>query len=223
MSGMICETKGITAIEWNDDDYINGTACVVEYSRALMELVKKESCGKDVFCREGTWQISEIIADITNGKGEADDIDLVKELLELLSENINCRMSSSAAAQCLDLMNRYRDEWELHLRKKRCTNLICKPSFILYISPELCDGCEKCTSVCPVDAIAGGKDLIHVIDSETCTKCMKCVDICPKSAIKTVAASGLKPKVPEAPVPVGSFETDNKEENGYMRRRRRGE
>ena len=224
MSGIICEQKNTMLPEWNDDDFRNGTACVVEFSKQLMDQARKESCGKDVFCREGTWQISEIIADVTEGKAEGEELELLRELLGLIRENSGCEMSGTAAERCLTLMDQYLDEWEMHIRRKRCTNLICKPSYILYIAPECCDGCGKCLEVCPVAAIAGGKDMIHVINAETCDKCGKCTEICPKDAVKKATAGGLKPKAPAAPVPVGSFGgASGGEEGSTMRRRRRGE
>lgn len=224
MSEKICETKSTMLCEWDDAAFRDGTACVVEFSRQLLDQARKESCGKDVFCREGTWQVSEIIADITKGKIEGEELELLRELLILISENAGCEMSSAAAAHCLVLMDQYRDEWDLHIRRKRCTNLICKSSYILYIAPELCDGCGKCLPACPIGAVAGGKDMIHVIDAEACDKCGKCIEACPKSAIKKAAVGGLKPKAPVSPVPVGSFGgSDGGEEGSSMRRRRRGE
>ncbi len=224
MSKLICETKSTMLSQWDDADFQNGTACVVEFSRQLMDQARKESCGKDVLCREGTWKVSEIIADITNGKTEGEELELLRELFTLISENGGCEMSSAAAARCLALMNQYQEEWELHIRRKRCTNLICKPSYILYIDPELCDGCGKCIEACPIEAIAGGDGMIHVLDTETCDKCGKCIQVCPKSAVKKIAAGGLKPKLPAAPIPAGSFAgAGGGDEGGGMRRRRRGE
>jgi ferredoxin len=224
MSGMICETKSTMLCQWDDNAFQNGNSCVVEFSRQLLDQARKESCGKDVFCREGAWQVSEIIADITKGRIEGEEPDLLRELLALISENAGCEMSRAAAARCLALMDQYKDEWDLHIRRKRCTNLICKPSYLLYLSPEQCDGCGKCLEVCPVGVIAGGKDMIHVINTELCDKCGKCVEVCPKGAVKKASAGGLKPKAPAAPVPVGSFGgPDSGEEGAPMRRRRRGE
>jgi len=224
MSGMICETKSSMLPVWDDDDFRNGTACVVEFSRQLMDLARRESCGKDVLCREGTWQVSEIMAHIANGTMEGEELELLRELLTLIRENAGCEMAAAAAAQCLVLLDQYLDEWELHIRRKRCTNLICKPSYLLYIAPEYCIGCGKCQEVCPNGAIAGGKDMIHVINAEVCNKCGKCIEICPKDAVKKATAGGMKPKAPAAPIPVGSFGSSSGGEEGTtMRRRRRGE
>lgn len=201
----------------------DGSACAVDFSKALMDFARRESCGKCVLCREGTWQAYEIIKDITEGKAEGDDFELLTELLEQISGNAGCEMSIEAASVCLGLLRNYQDEWDQHIRRKRCTNLICKASFTVYIAPERCDGCGKCTETCRSEAISGGENLIHVIQTEKCSKCMLCADICPKGAIKKAGA--VKPKVPAEPVPVGSFgEAGSSNEEGTgMRRRRRGE
>lgn len=195
--------------------------CPVDFSKEMMDFVRQESCGKCVLCREGTWQVWEIIHDITEGKGERDDLQLLTELLEQITHNGGCEMAVSASSSCLELLRKYQEEWDQHIRRRRCANLICKGSYTVYIAPELCDGCGKCIEACPEDAIAGNENFIHVVKTEKCTKCMACVDICPKSAIKK--AGPVKPKVPAEPIPVGSLEEAGCEGGTGMRRRRRGE
>lgn len=218
---MICDTGKDCLPQMKEESFADGSACVVDFSKTLMDVARRESCGKCVLCREGTWQVYEIIKDVTEGKAETEDFELLKELLEKIEGNAGCEMSVAAASLCLGLLSNYQAEWDQHIRRKRCTNLICKSSFTLYIAPELCNGCGKCIEECPRDAISGGKDMIHVV-SEECDKCMKCVSICPLGAIKK--AGPVKPKVPAEPVPVGSFGEASGDESGSgMRRRRRGE
>ena len=189
----------------------------------LMDTARRESCGKCVLCREGTWQVYEIIRDITEGKAESDDYELLTELLEQIKENGGCEMSTQAASLCLGLLRNYQNEWNQHIRRKRCTNLICRASYTVFIAPELCDGCGKCLEACPEEAILGGQNMIHVIKTESCSKCMLCADVCPKDAVKKAGA--VKPKFPAEPIPVGSFGDSGggNEEGTVMRRRRRGE
>lgn len=225
MSKLICESQSKDLPVWDGTAFTDGTACVVDFAREQMDLARRASCGKDVLCREGTLQAKAILADLSQGKGEGEDLELLSELWTLISQNAGCELSKTAAGRCLTLLEDYPEEWDQHLRRKRCTNLICKMSFLLYIAPERCDGCGKCVTVCPEDAIAGGTDLIHVIELEACTKCMACVEACPKGAIQKASASGVKPKVPAEPVPVGSFGSaagEEGDEGGGMRRRRRG-
>jgi len=51
-----------------------------------------------------------------------------------------------------------------------------------YIIPELCDGCEVCVPVCPVNAITmkEGKARINPF---MCTGCGACIPVCPREAI----------------------------------------
>jgi ferredoxin len=51
------------------------------------------------------------------------------------------------------------------------------PSY--YIDPEKCQACMTCARRCPVEAISGGKNLIHIIDQEKCIKCGTCLEVCP--------------------------------------------
>jgi F420-non-reducing hydrogenase iron-sulfur subunit len=51
------------------------------------------------------------------------------------------------------------------------------PSY--YIDPEKCQACMICGKRCPVQAISGARDLIHVIDQDKCIKCGACHEACP--------------------------------------------
>jgi len=48
-----------------------------------------------------------------------------------------------------------------------------------YIDPGKCQACMICFRKCPVEAIIGGKNRIHVIDQDICIKCGTCYDVCP--------------------------------------------
>lgn len=51
------------------------------------------------------------------------------------------------------------------------------------IEKKACNGCGRCASVCPSDAIYYDGDNKAVIDQSKCTKCGECVAICPQHAI----------------------------------------
>jgi F420-non-reducing hydrogenase iron-sulfur subunit len=68
-----------------------------------------------------------------------------------------------------------------------------------YIDPDKCQACGICLRKCPVEAIVGGKNQIHVIDQEKCIKCGTCFEVCPSrfTAVKKIVAEPVPPAIPE--------------------------
>lgn len=68
-----------------------------------------------------------------------------------------------------------------------------------YIDPEKCQACGICRRNCPVEAISGAKDQIHVIDQEKCIRCGTCYNVCPPrfSAVRRIVAEPVPPPIPE--------------------------
>ncbi len=181
----------------------DGTVCPVDWAKRCALKAHEEACGKCVMCRDGSTQLSLILEDITNGKGKIEDLDLIEELCNVIKETASCEMARTMAFNISESLKQNRQEWELHITRKRCTALICKGCYSIVIQPELCNGCDLCTSKCPEKAIEGTKGLIHIIDEEKCTKCGVCLEECPSQA--AVKYSIQKPRIPETPVPCGSW------------------
>lgn len=196
-----------------------GTACPVTQAAALMWQAAAASCGREVYCREGTRQVATILSDITRGKGEPGDLPLVQELCGLMADLVPCALAGTAARSVLDSLDDHADEWDRHVRRGRCTSLTCTMSFTVYVDPATCTGCEACRPVCPVGAIAGGPELVHVVDDAVCTRCSACLPVCPVSAI--AKAGPIKPRLPSVPVPIGASGGAEPAGPGGMRRRRR--
>jgi Fe-S-cluster-containing hydrogenase component 2 len=68
-----------------------------------------------------------------------------------------------------------------------------------YIDPEKCQACMTCAKRCPVEAIVGGKNLIHVIDQEKCIKCGTCFEVCPPKfrAVTKISGAPVPHPIPE--------------------------
>jgi F420-non-reducing hydrogenase iron-sulfur subunit len=68
-----------------------------------------------------------------------------------------------------------------------------------HIDPDKCQACMICFKKCPVEAIAGGKNRIHVIDQDKCIKCGTCLDACPPrfGAVETISGAPVPPPIPE--------------------------
>jgi ferredoxin len=90
------------------------------------------------------------------------------------------------------------DEYEGYFTKDEITKLFVEiPSY--YIQPDKCQACMVCARRCPVEAIIGVKQEIHVIDQEKCIKCGTCIEVCPTrfSAITKIIGHPVPPPLPE--------------------------
>ena len=94
----------------------------------------------------------------------------------------------------------FHDEYEEHVKNHRCPAGVCKALISYYIDPEKCQACQICFRQCPVDAIEGGKNMIHVIKQDVCTKCGTCIAVCPArfSAIKVISGEPVPPSLPSS-------------------------
>ncbi len=59
----------------------------------------------------------------------------------------------------------FRDEYEAHVKEKRCPAKICQ-KLKIYIIDRSCKGCSKCARLCPVGAISGKIKQPFKIDPE---------------------------------------------------------
>ena len=157
--------------------------CMVEIARFFMNFTQNESCGKCIPCREGTKRMLEILERIVAGEGREGDIDLLLELGETISVTALCGLGKSAANPVLSTLKYFREEYEAHIRDKRCPAGVCKALAPITIDPEKCKGCSKCAKNCPVNAISGKIKEPFVIDENVCIKCGACVSSCPFGAI----------------------------------------
>ena len=171
--------------------------CMVDVAKYFIDFLCDESCGKCIPCREGLRQMLEILEDITEGRGTEEDIKLLEEMAPVIAETSLCALGKTAPNPVLTTLRYFRDEYEAHVREKRCPAYVCKALTSYYIDPEKCQACMICLRNCPADAISGGKNQIHVIDQDKCTKCGSCFDVCPTKFGAVTRISGEP--VPEPP------------------------
>lgn len=157
--------------------------CMVDIAKYFLEFTVDESCGKCPPCRIGTKRMLEILEKITNGDGEVGDIDK----LEILAKNIKaaalCGLGQSAPNPVLSTLRYFRDEYDAHVKEKRCPSGVCKSLMKYVVQPELCKSCGICARNCPVNCIEGKKGVPYVILQEKCIKCGTCLEKCPFKAI----------------------------------------
>lgn len=176
--------------------------CIVDTARFFLSFTQAESCGKCVPCRLGTKQMLDILEDITNGEGKLEDIDLLEDLAKDIVAGSLCALGGTAPNPVLTSIRYFRDEYEAHIRDKRCPALACSELISYYILPDKCEGCGICLRDCPSEAIAGGKRMVHIIDQGKCIKCGTCLDVCPTKFSAVVKVSGEEVIVPSKPIPV---------------------
>jgi len=178
--------------------------CLVDFAKFFLTFTQAESCGKCVPCRVGTRQMLNILERITKGGGEEEDIDKLQKLAETIRDGSLCALGGTAPNPVLTTLRFFRNEYEAHIKEKRCPALVCKELVSYYILPDKCEGCMICLRNCPVGAIKGEKRMIHIIDQDKCTKCGTCLSVCPPRFHAVTKVSGEKIEVPEEPTPVAS-------------------
>lgn len=100
--------------------------CMVETARYFLDFLSGESCGKCVPCREGIRQMLKTLTDITDGKGKEGDIELLEEIAGVVGEAALCSLGRSVPKPLLSMLKYFRDEYEAHIKEKRCPALFCK-------------------------------------------------------------------------------------------------
>lgn len=157
--------------------------CMVDLARYFTNFLAGESCGKCVPCREGLQRMREILVDITEGRGQEGDIELLESLGASIKDGALCALGSSAPNPVLSTIRYFRDEYEAHIKEKRCPAGVCKALITYSVDPAKCTGCTLCAKVCPVGAATGEKKKAHTIDPDKCTRCGACKESCQFDAI----------------------------------------
>lgn len=125
----------------------------------------------------------EIITDITEGRATLEQIDLLEDLADTVSQTSLCGLGKTAANPVLSTLRYFQEEYSAHIDHKKCPAGVCKALITYSIDPEVCNGCGVCLRGCAYDAISGNKKDVHVIDTDLCKKCGICRSECKFEAI----------------------------------------
>jgi len=119
---------------------LDDKTCMVDLAKYFLNFLRDESCGTCLSCREGTQRMWEILKDITEGKAKEKDLALLEELAKVVKDASLCGLGQTAANPVLSTLRYFRDEYEAHIKLKRCPAMVCKE---LVSSP--------CQYACPID------------------------------------------------------------------------
>ena len=157
--------------------------CMVNIAKYFTNFLVSESCGKCVPCREGIRRMRDILVDITEGKGQEGDVELLESISQGIKDGALCALGNSAPNPVLSTIRYFRDEYVAHIREKRCPAGVCRDLITYSVDPEKCTGCTVCSKVCPTGAAGGERKKVHTIDPAKCTKCGACRESCKFDAI----------------------------------------
>jgi NADH:ubiquinone oxidoreductase subunit F (NADH-binding)/(2Fe-2S) ferredoxin/NAD-dependent dihydropyrimidine dehydrogenase PreA subunit len=160
--------------------------CMVDIAKFFLAFSQNESCGKCTPCREGTTRMLEILERITAGKAVPEDLVKLERLATLVKNTSLCGLGRAAPNPVLSTLRCFREEYEAHVREKRCPAKRCVSLIHYEIDSDKCVGCTACARNCPVTCIAGEKRKPHQIDQVRCVKCGRCFEVCRFEAVKRI-------------------------------------
>ena len=176
--------------------------CMVDVAKYFIDFTQKESCGKCTFCRIGTYHLLKILDRLTKGEGQDKDLELLETLSEDIKNGSLCGLGKTAPNPVLTSFKYFRDEYEAHVKEKRCPALMCRPMIAYYFDLDLCArGCDACATCCPVDAVFTTRNRKKGVDQKLCVKCGECLVACPPEydAVRKISPPELVPIVEQAP------------------------
>jgi NADH:ubiquinone oxidoreductase subunit F (NADH-binding)/(2Fe-2S) ferredoxin/Pyruvate/2-oxoacid:ferredoxin oxidoreductase delta subunit len=158
--------------------------CMVDVAKYFINFLVEESCGKCTPCRDGLPRMLDLLTDITEGRGGEKHVAMLEELCDLLTWGALCGLGTSAANPVLSTIKYFHDEYDAHIRDRKCPAGVCKELITYAIDPEACTGCRLCAKNCPQECITGERKEAHVIDTAKCIKCGICRDVCTFDAVR---------------------------------------
>jgi NAD-dependent dihydropyrimidine dehydrogenase PreA subunit len=174
--GSIVGSGGMIVLDQDD--------CMVNMAQYFIQFTQAESCGKCVPCRVGTKRLLETLNRITKGHGRSGDIERLEKLSAGIRSTSLCGLGQTAPNPILSTIRYFREEFETHIRDKKCPAKVCKNLLTYSINQDACKACGACLKACPSHAITGAKKTPHKIDPAKCIRCGSCFEVCKFNSVE---------------------------------------
>jgi NADH:ubiquinone oxidoreductase subunit F (NADH-binding)/Pyruvate/2-oxoacid:ferredoxin oxidoreductase delta subunit/(2Fe-2S) ferredoxin len=166
--------------------------CMVDVAKFFMDFIQRESCGKCIPCREGTFRMLEILERITAKPDPRSEEALIRfkgimeleKLAEVIRDTSLCGLGQSAPNPVLSTLKWFRHEYEEHIYDRKCRAGVCQSLKTFTIDVDACTGCTICAKKCPTNAIIGSKKQAHYVIEDKCIGCGTCDQVCKFDAIR---------------------------------------
>ncbi len=162
---------------------MNHEKCMVNVAKFFLEFSLEESCGKCSPCRVGLKHMHNILEKITAGKGTMEDITELEKIGSVVKKTSLCGLGQTAPNPVLSTLKYFRNEYEEHIKEKKCSSLVCADLLHFEINKDKCVGCSLCAKKCPTGCIEGSKKEKFTILQGECVKCGNCLEVCPVGAV----------------------------------------
>ena len=157
--------------------------CMVDIARFFLDFTVDESCGKCTPCRIGTRRMLEILERIVEGKGEEGDIEKLEALAKNIKATALCGLGQTAPNPVLSTLRYFRDEYEAHIKEKRCPAHHCQALLNYVIIPTSAAAVRSARrSALRARSLARCASST-IIDTSKCLKCGACMEKCRFGAI----------------------------------------
>ena len=94
--------------------------CPVEFTAALVNLCSTQSCGKCTPCRVGLSALSDLLADVLEGRADESTLNLIERTARTIYLSSDCAIGYEAGAMALTAIRGFRDDFEHHIREHSC-------------------------------------------------------------------------------------------------------
>ena len=107
------------------------TTCMVDMAKFFLRFTQDESCGKCTFCRDRDEADAGDPGADHGRQGQGGDMELLEHLAYQIRNNTICGLGQTAPNPVLTTLKYFREEYEAHIRDKKCPAHSC-PALLTY-------------------------------------------------------------------------------------------